>query len=315
MFLWTILFSSFEEGENFQFLRQHDQNSNLDSQKVQLGRMLFFDKRLSLDNSVSCASCHIPGKAFCDNLETAVGINGLKNTRNTPSLLNADSLSSMMFDAHIKTLERQVIVPIQESSEMGNNMKFLIPKLRKVSYYQEKAKKIFNRDFDAFVLTRSIAAFERTLRSRNSRYDQYINGDKKALSKNEKKGMTLFLNKLHCSSCHPPPNFTTYKAENNGLTNDYASDQGRFRVTKDSSDIGKFKIPSLRNIGLTFPYMHNGSFLSLDSIIEKYAFGGNSHPNKSAIITPFKLDSEEKQNLIEFLLALSDTTNLSQFTE
>ena len=151
-------------------------------EKAALGRDLFFDKRLSIDGTVACASCHDPHKAFTDNLVTSTGIRGQKTTRNAPSILNAGFLKTAMFDAHIKTLEMQAIVPIQEPTEMGHNMKELIPQLRAIPAYQEAAKRIYNRDFDAYVLTRSIAAFERTLVSMNSRYDRWSRGEKQALA-------------------------------------------------------------------------------------------------------------------------------------
>ena len=280
----------------------------IDSLKVDLGRRLFFDTRLSLNNTVSCSSCHNPEKAFCDNLPVSIGVNGLKSGRNTPSLYNVRDLKTVMFDAHLKTLELQVIVPIQEPSEMAHNMKNLIPILREDPLYQNRAQICFNRDFDAFVLTRSIAAFERTFISMNSKYDQFVLGNNTALSKSEKRGMHLFLNKLHCNSCHPPPYFTNFIAENNGFYKSKDVDLGRFRVTKDSMDIGKFKVPSLRNISLTFPYMHNGTLENLNSVIDHYTSGGFESSSKSPLIKPFLLTKREKQDLINFLGTLTDTS-------
>jgi cytochrome c peroxidase len=147
----------------------------MDSAKIALGKALFFDTRLSLDNTINCASCHKPGLAFTDGKKTSTGINGQKTERNSPSLLNAAFLPTVMFDAHLKTLELQVIVPIQESTEMGHNMRTLIPILRSVPEYQKAAEEIYGRDFDAWVLTRSIAAFERSLLSMSSPYDHFMN--------------------------------------------------------------------------------------------------------------------------------------------
>ncbi|MFM7473958.1 MAG: cytochrome-c peroxidase, partial [Crocinitomicaceae bacterium] len=185
--------------------------------------------------------------------------------------------------------------------------------LRQLPEYQKAAKEIYNRDFDAYVLTRSISAFERSLLSLNSRYDQFIRGRKLALTKTEKKGMELFMNKLHCTTCHAPPNFTNYQAENNGLYMEYGVDKGRFRIHLDSNDIGKFKVPSLRNITLTFQYMHDGSLKSLDDVINHYTSGGKQNKNKHPKIQPFTLSKEDKKSLISFLGSLTDTSYLKQF--
>jgi len=287
------------------------------SDKAELGRKLFFDKRLSLDGTIACASCHDPRKAFTDQLTTSRGINGQVTERNSPSLLNSGFLKTAMFDAHLQTLELQVIVPIQEKTEMGHNMKVLIPQLRAIPEYQAAAKKIFNRDFDAFVLTRSISAFERTLVSMNSKYDQYMRGDKDALSRDEKAGLKLFSEKLYCTQCHPAPYFTTFEAENNGLYQDYEpiADKGRFRIHLDSNDIGKFKVPSLRNIELTFPYMHDGNLKTLVDVIAHYSKGGQRHPKQNKVIVPFALNEGEQKQLIAFLRSLTDTSYLQKFAD
>ena len=283
--------------------------------KVELGRMLFFDKRLSSDNTVSCANCHNPSFAFTDRLKKSQGVNQLSTQRNSPSILNSAFLETVMFDAHLPTLEMQVIVPIQEHTEMNMNMKELIPKLKAIPEYQQMAKEVFNREFDAWVLTRSISAFERTLISLNSRFDRYQKGDINALNKEEVKGWKLFSDKLYCVSCHPAPYFTTHKAANNGLYKDYGEDKGRFRIFNDSSDIGMFKTPSLRNIELTYPYMHDGSISKLEDVISHYENGGMQHKNQDPIIKPFKINSKEKKQLVAFLKCLTDTTYLERFIE
>jgi cytochrome c peroxidase len=277
-------------------------------EKVELGRKLFFDKRLSVNNTVACATCHVPEYAFTDRLQVSRGIEGRETERNSPSILNSAFLKTVMFDAHLPSLEMQVIVPIQEHTEMGNNMKELIQKLRAIPEYQNAAKKIFNRDFDAYVLTRSISAFERTLMSMNSRFDQYINGNTSKLSADEKAGWKIFSEKLYCIQCHPAPYFTTFEAANNGLYKEYGKDKGRFRIFLDSNDIGKFKIPSLRNIQLTYPYMHDGSITSIDEIINHYQKGGSRHKLQSTIIQPFELTSKEREQLKAFLYSLTDTS-------
>lgn len=283
-----------------------------DAAKIALGRQLFFDKRLSLDGSVSCASCHDPRKAFTDQHAKSIGIKGQLSERNAPSLLNAAFLKTAMFDAHLQTLELQVIVPIQEPVEMGHNMKNLIKQLRQIPEYQAAAQAIFGRDFDAWVLTRSISAFERSLLSMNSPFDQFIAGNTKAISKEQQAGWKLFSEKLYCIKCHPAPYFTTFEAANNGLYKSYEgkTDQGRFRIHHDSSEIGTFKIPSLRNLPLTFPYMHDGSLQTIEEVLAHYQNGGAKHPLQNKALVPFELTKSEKQQLLAFFNALVDTSYL-----
>ena len=282
--------------------------------KIALGRQLFFDKRLSLDGSISCASCHDPQKAFTDQLPKSRGIKGQLSERNAPSLLNAAFLKTAMFDAHLASLELQAIVPIQEPVEMGHNMKLLVQQLRQIPTYQAAAQSIFKRDFDAYVLTRSIAAFQRSLLSMNAPIDCYLAGDQKALTADQRAGWKLFSEKLYCTECHPAPYFTTHVAANNGLYASYEgkTDQGRFRIHHDSSDIGKFKIPSLRNISLTFPYMHDGSIQSLEQVLAHYQKGGTKNPRQDPRITSFNLSAIEKKQLLAFFDALIDTSYLKR---
>lgn len=282
--------------------------------KIELGRKLFFDKRLSIDGTVSCATCHKPGKAFTDQLQVSEGIRGQRTERNSPSILNAAFLKTAMFDAHLESLELQVIVPIQEKTEMGHNMKDLMKILRADPEYQKAAQEIFQRDFDAWVLTRSISAYERSLISMNSRFDQFQKGNKHALNATEKAGWKLFSETLYCTKCHPAPYFTTYVAENNGLYASYEgkSDQGRFRIHHDSLDIGKFKVPSLRNLPLTFPYMHDGSLATIDAVLDHYVKGGNAHPLQNKAVVPFTLSPKERKQLKAFFNTLIDVSYLNK---
>lgn len=293
---------------------EHPADNAFSDAKVELGRKLFFDSRLSSDSSLSCASCHLPELAFTDGRKTAIGVNGAMGNRNAPTLLNVGYQETFMFDAHLETLEKQVIVPIQEPIEMNMNMVDLIERLRKDPYYVRAAREIFDRDFDPWVLTRSISAFERTLVSDNSRFDQYMyHGNEEALTKSELRGWKLFSEKLYCTECHKVPLFTNLVAENNGLYSDYGEDKGRFRIHKDSNDIGKFKVPTLRNIVLTAPYMHDGSFSSLEEVIDHYSKGGEDHWNKSDLIKPFELSQSERKDLLNFFEALTDTSYMKRF--
>lgn len=277
------------------------------AEKIALGKEFFFDKRLSLDESVSCAVCHKPGLAFTDGLKVSEGIMGRMSSRNSPSLLNAVYLPKLMFDGELTTLEMQSIVPIQEHNEMGMDMKQLIERLRAVPEYQEAARKIFNRDMDVWVLTRSLAAYQRSLISDNSPFDRFYYGKQShSISASAKRGWKLFSEKLYCISCHPAPHFTTYKVENNGLYADYGADNGRFRINNDSTEMGKFKIPSLRNVEITGPYMHDGSMETLYDVLEHYCKGGNRHVNQNQLIQPFTLTKGEKKDLVNFLNSLTD---------
>ena len=283
------------------------------NEKVALGRALFFDKRLSRKNNISCASCHIPKYAFADTSSLSRGVDGGMTMRNVPTLLNVGYQKALMFDARVPTLEQQVIVPIQDHQEMNMRMGDLVMKLRAIPSYSSLSKHVFNRDFDAYVLTRSIAAFERTLVSQNSRFDQFVIGRKSVITSKEKAGYLIFSKKLYCAKCHPYPHFTNYNAENNGLYADFEEDKGRFRIYNDSSDIGKFKVPTLRNIELTSPYMHDGSIKNLGDVIDHYAKGGNHPANQHPAISPFKITSSEKEQLLAFLRSLTDTNYISGF--
>lgn len=292
---------------------KYPENSVTSESIVRLGRSLFFDKRLSRNNTIACSSCHTPSLAFTDGKTVSEGVDGRKTERNSPSILNSAYLKTVMFDAHLPTLEQQVIVPIQEHNEMDMNMIDCISRLRAIPEYQNAAIKLFDRNFDAFVLTRSIAAFERTLISDNSRFDQYYFKKRNSLNESELRGWKLFSEKLNCTSCHPAPHFTTFLAENNGIYSDYGKDKGRFRIHNDSSDIGKFKVPSLRNVELTAPYMHDGSFPNLISVIEHYAKGGAGHWNQNIEISGFQINDEEQNDLIQFLHSLTDTSYMQDF--
>lgn len=310
LFLFLIKCHSSKIISSFEVI-PYPSDNEMTNEKIELGRKLFFDKRLSVNETVSCSSCHLPHFAFTDRKKVSEGIYGRKTERNSPSILNAAYLKTVMYDAHLPTLEMQVIVPIQEHTEMGMNMEELLERLKSIDEYQTAAKKIFSRDFDAWVLTRSIASYERSLISKNSRFDQYYyQKEKDVLTPSEKRGWKLFSEKLYCTKCHPAPFFTTFLPENNGLYKEFIGDKGRFRIHNDSTDIGKFKIPSLRNIELTYPYMHDGSLESIEKIIEHYAQGGQKHPLQSPIIKPFVITEQEKKDLKAFLFTLTDTSYL-----
>ena len=200
----------------------------------------------------------------------------------------------------------QVLVPIEEHAEMDFNIVEISKRLNKIPFYVDLSQKAYNRDADPYVITRSISLFERTLVSDDSKFDRYLKGKAK-FSREELKGMNLFMNELSCVNCHSGFNFTNYTVQNTGLEPSKL-DSGRMRVTKLEIDRDLFKVPTLRNIELTGPYMHDGRFESLEQVIEHYASGGINHPNKSELIKAFEISSSEKSSLIAFLKTLTDET-------
>jgi cytochrome c peroxidase len=230
------------------------------------GEKLFFDKRLSSDNTISCSSCHKPEFAFADTVAISSGVEGRLGFRNAPSLFNVGKRPALMLDGAVPNLEMQAIVPIQDHNEMSIPMGDLIAKLRNIKQYNDLSHRLFNRDIDAFVVTRALAVYEKTLISRESLFDKYIKDpDNYPLSDGEQRGWFLFKEK-RCVECHSLPDFTNYNVSVTGFDLD-SNDLGRFRITADSSDIGKFLVPSLKNVSLTKPYLHNGSIGSIEEVI------------------------------------------------
>ena len=272
----------------------------------ELGKKLFYEKRLSRDGSLSCASCHKQSLAFADDVAFSPGVDQAPGTRNAPTLANIGYHPYMLREGGVPTIEMQVLVPIQEANEFDHNIVDIVEELKSDEDYKQMSMEAYNRSFDPFVLTRALATFERSLISGNSAYDQWVNGDEGALSPPQIRGMNLFFSeKAKCSECHGGFNFTSYAFENNGLDSVY-SDPGRFRFTGKEEDRATFKTPTLRNVGLTAPYMHDGRFSSLEEVIDHYNSGGMNHPNKNESIQPLNLTNQEKKDLADFLKSLTD---------
>jgi len=273
----------------------------------ELGKRLFYDPIMSLDSTISCASCHSSELAFSDNVAFSLGVEDRLGARNAPTLANVAYHPYFTREGGVPTLEMQILVPIQEHNEFDFNIVLLAERLNADSSYIQESLKAYNREPDAFVITRALSSFERSLISGYSRFDHYENyNDLEALSQREVKGMELFFSdKTNCSQCHMGFNFTNYAFENNGLYEEY-NDVGRFRFTGEEEDIARFKVPSLRNIELTTPYMHDGSLLTLDEVVEHYNDGGENHPQKSTLIKPLGLTEDEKSSLVAFLKSLTD---------
>ncbi|MEX1190342.1 MAG: cytochrome c peroxidase [Brumimicrobium sp.] len=275
-----------------------------DQDLKKVGERLFFDKQLSVDNTVSCASCHIPALAFTDGIKLSQGIHQRLAKRNSPTLTGVVHQDKFMWDGGVETLEMQALVPLQDTNEMGSRVSELILTLEKDRWYDSMSKRLYNHSFNAYTLTRALGHFQRSLYKENSVFDDWKNHDKN-VSESIKRGFTLFNEELNCAACHSGRNFTNNKLENNGLYSDYP-DLGRYIISGDSNDIGKFKVPTLRNIEITAPYMHDGSLETLEKVIDHYQKGGENHINKSDLIQPFKLSKAEKTDLINFLKSLTD---------
>ncbi len=287
------------------------EDNQLTPARIALGKQLFFDPILSRDSTIACASCHFQEDAFSDTRRLSVGIEGRVGMRNAPSLANVAYLNSFFRDGGVPTLELQVLAPIDDENEMDFNIVEVAERLQRIPAYVTMSQEAYNRPPDPFVIIRAIAAFERTMISGNSPFDQYYyQGDATALTASQIKGMELFMSdSLNCYTCHSGFNFTDNNFYNIGLYETY-KDTGRARIVFKEEHNGEFKVPSLRNVEVTAPYMHNGSMRTLEEVIDHFASGGEEHVNKSALMQSFVLTEEEKKCLIDFLNSLTDQSFL-----
>lgn len=285
----------------------YPEDNKFTPERWELGKRLFYEPALSLDSSISCATCHKQHLSFADDRALTPGVEGRPGVRNAPSLANIGYHPYFLREGSVPTLEMQVLVPIQEQNEFAHDMLSLVERLRTDLSYLKMAKAAYDRELDPFVVTRALATFQRTLISGNSIFDKYLSGEAPELMSPEQlHGMQLFFSdRTNCSKCHSGFNLTNYAFENNGLYQEYA-DQGRMRLTGADADEALFKVPSLRNVALTAPYMHDGSIRSLAEVIEHYNSGGKNHVNKSELIKPLRLTPEEKTSLEAFLQSLTD---------
>jgi len=279
--------------------------------KIELGRKLFYEKGLSLDSSVSCASCHIQQFAFADTARVSKGFQGDTGFRNSSSLTNVAFQTAFFRDGGVFSLERAVHPPVLGEFEMNMNLMDMLSRLNGNADYREAFQKAFNSDIDNKGIVHALASFMRTLNSFNSPYDKFMAGDSSALNPAQKRGLALFRSeRLNCVQCHTEPLFIDNQMHNIGLYANY-HEFGRGRVTLKEEDFGRFRTPTLRNIAVSFPYMHDGSLKTLDQVIEFYKTGGFVHPNKSDNISAFELSESEKVDLIAFLQALTDSSFLA----
>jgi cytochrome c peroxidase len=259
--------------------------------RVALGRQLFFDKRLSRDGSIACATCHNPNRAFSSPLPVAIGIGGRQGDRNAPALINRGYGRAHFWDGRTPTLEQQVVEPIQNRNEMDLTL-------------EEASARV---KVDATTLSRALASYVRSILSGDSPYDRFINGERQALSAQQQFGLQIFRGKGNCSACHVGPNFTDEQFHNTGVAwrDSRITDEGRFTISGNPRDHGAFKTPTLREIARTAPYMHDGSMATLEDVIDFYSEGGRPNPSLDPEIRPRTFTPEEKRALIAFLQSLN----------
>jgi len=278
----------------------------LTPEKIQLGKQLYFDKRLSADGTIACVTCHAPDKGFSDGRPTSVGIRGQVGGRNAPVTINRLFSQDQFWDGRAASLEEQALGPVQNPIEMGNTLDGMAATLSKIKGYQEQFKKVFGTDVSKEGVANAIAAFERSLLCGNSAFDRFEAGDKKALSESAQRGLALFRGKVNCAKCHTGFNFTDEGYHNIGVGMDKPNpDLGRYNVTKLEVNRGASKTPTLRNIAASAPYFHDGSAKTLDEVIEFYAKGAVKNPHLSKEIKPLSLTAQEKGDLVSFLKSLS----------
>jgi cytochrome c peroxidase len=279
--------------------------------KAGLGKRLFNEKMLSKDSSISCASCHKPSYAFADTVAFSIGIYGKPTSRNTPSVLNVKNRPYYFWDGRAGSLEEQALMPIENPDEMGLPIDEAVKRLNASAYYRQAFQSVFKQKPTAKNLAAAFAAFEKTLETVDSKFDDWAN-DLGKLSASEERGRQLFIgSKAKCFDCHLMEDFTDDNFKNIGLFDgkDF-KDKGRFEITKNEKDLGSFKTPGLRNVAITAPYMHDGRFKTLEEVISFYnnpsAFVEDAINIDNALKKPLNLNPQEKKDLVAFLKTLTD---------
>jgi len=301
----------------------------LTPEKVELGRKLFFDRRLSGDGTMTCATCHNPETGYSDGLDISLSYPTTKNWRNASPIINMAYNSVFFWDGRASGLEEQALFPIMSAFEMNQNLDFLEEELKQVPEYIKDFHDVFGGEITRERVGMALAAFQRTIVSKDAPLDKYLSGDQNALSPVQKEGYEIFTGKGKCTSCHNGPNLTDNRfynigvPENPSVINDprvaatrrftakvsgynayrtLTEDPGRYLVTKEREDWKAFRTPSLRELSLTGPYMHNGVFSSVEDIIEFFNKGGGDDPHKTPLLKPLNLSDDEKLALEVFLL-------------
>lgn len=290
--------------------RQPDEN-RLTADRVRLGRKLFFDPILSSDRTVACASCHDPVRGFASAAPRAVGIHGRTGKRNAPSVSNRAANKSFFWDGRAKSLEEQALEPIANPLELGGPLDGAISRLAADETYREAFAAAYPGGVTAANVGRALAAFERVLDTGDSRVDRFRAGEPAALTDNERIGLWLFESRAQCWRCHRGANFSDEQFHNTGVAAlQSEGDPGRFAVTRDERDRGRFKTPGLRDVSRTAPYMHDGSLGTLRDVVEYYNRGGAAQANLDPAIKPLGLSAEQIDHLVAFLKALDGERSL-----
>lgn len=282
---------------------EYPDDESHEEEEIELGKKLYFDTRLSLNQNQSCATCHNPDLGFGDGLRFSLGTVGSAVGRNTPHIYNLAWNTIFMWDGRKMSLDEQALGPIEAAGEMGLPLDQVVGRLSPVPYYKKTFEEIYEDGLTVENVGRAIAAFERTIISDNSPYDQYIAGNKSAMSPAAIRGLALYEGKANCTKCHDGPNFTDQSFHNIGVKGD---DPGRAEIVGDKTLHKAFKTPGLRNVALTAPYMHDGSEGTLEDVIEFYNRGGDDKEGISNLIEPLELTPEEVRDLVAFLGALTD---------
>jgi cytochrome c peroxidase len=278
----------------------------LSAAKIELGKMLYFDKRLSKDATIACATCHDPALGFTDQKPFSSGVAGGVGNRNSPTVINSGFMLFQFWDGRAPTLEEQAKGPIANPVEMASTLDVSVQSIAKVKGYQPYFEKAFG---DGVVtidrVVQAIASYERTVLSGNSAWDRFVDGDKSALSESAQRGLTLFEGKALCTRCHVGFNLSDSLFHNLGVgMSKPKPDLGRFVVSAKEEDKGGFKTPMLRDLQKTAPYMHDGSVKTLEEVVEFYDKGGEKNQWLDAKVQPLQLTAEEKKDLVAFLRSL-----------
>lgn len=285
-------------------------NNTLTKDGFQLGRHLFFDQRLSRDNSTSCGSCHQPFAAFAQlDHDVSHGVDGKLGTRNSPALFNLNWHTSFFWDGGVNHIESQPINPIQNPVEMDEKMENIIAKLNDDANYKSMFKAAFGDEtINSQRIFKALAQFMGMLVSCNAKYDKYVRGEAGGnMTASELNGLAIFRDK--CGACHKEPLFSDFSYRNNGLAPTVINDSGRAHITRNADDLYKFKVPSLRNLKYTPPYMHDGRFNSLESILDHYATGIHASATLDPLLqNGIQLTAQERTDLLAFLNTLNDET-------
>lgn len=282
-------------------------DNKLTMPRVELGRRLFFEKALSGDGSISCGSCHKPEFAYADTVAVSKGVHGKQDFRNSPSLMNVAYRHSLFREGGVPSLELQMLGPFTNANEMDLNLRDAVDLLNKDASYRSLSEEAYGESLTPLIMARAMASFQRSLISSGSRYDSFLEGSTEALTAAEQRGMALFYDDNNaCGTCHGGFLLADHSFHNVGLYENYA-DEGRGRLTMDPGDIGKMSTPSLRNVAITPPYMHDGSLPTLEAVLKHFNQGGKAHPNRDPRIKYLGLTAAELSDMKSFLESLTDT--------